>query len=293
MRRELGSLEARARVESLRAADPTLFRRVAALRDAVQNAGEASDANDEWSTWHRDLCRHVTREDPRRFLRWQPILGTMFAEEVPFVRAEFDELVAAGARGRLAEDLVGDPPPLSYAPDSSGNLVHHTYHLLRFHRATGRTLADYEQIVELGGGYGSMCRLALREGFGGRYVIADLPSFLALQRFYLDQLPAARPRLDDTILLVTGAALSGALLAGRRTLMIATWSLSEMPEATRGSLLDAVLPHDPDHLLAYQPRFSGIDNVAWFDALRQAQIPAGMTEPIEQLDGHRYLFAAA
>jgi hypothetical protein len=217
----------------------------------------------------------------------------MFAEEVPFVRAEFDELAAAGWRARLAEDAIGDPPPLTYALDSSGNLVHHVYHLWRFERATGRTLADYDQIVELGGGYGSMCRLALRAGFAGRYVIADLPSFQALQRFYLSQLPAAEPQLGEAIRLVGADELPAALEPGRRTLMIATWSLSEMPIDTRQRLLAAVLPLAPDHLLAYQPQFSGVDNVAWFDELRAERIPAAHVEPIAQLDGHQYLFAAA
>jgi hypothetical protein len=234
-------------------------------------------------------------EDPRRFLRWQAILGTMFADEVDFVRHEFDELVAAGLRPTLSEDLVGSPKPLSYAQDTSGNLVHHAYHLWRFERATGRRLADYDQVIELGGGYGSLCRLALRHGFAGRYVIADLASFQALQRFYLAQLPAAALRLEDgRIRLVSGDELAGALTPGRRTLVIATWSLSEMPEQTRLRLLEALPPLDAcDHLLAYQPVFGGIDNVAWFERLRDERIPAATIEPIAQLTGHHYLFSAA
>src|SRR3712207_7978939 len=39
-------------------------------------------------------------------------------------------------------------------PESSGNLLHHAYHVCRFEEATGLRAEQLELVVEFGGGYG-------------------------------------------------------------------------------------------------------------------------------------------
>lgn len=41
---------------------------------------------------------------------------------------------------------------------TSANRVHQAYHLYRFEQTTGLRIDDFGQIVEVGGGYGAMCR---------------------------------------------------------------------------------------------------------------------------------------
>ena len=67
-------------------------------------------------------------------------------------------------------------------------MIHHAYHLAQFEEKTRTQVHEIDFVLEFGGGYGSMCRLFYNLGFRGRYVIFDLPSFSALQIYYLKTL---------------------------------------------------------------------------------------------------------
>jgi hypothetical protein len=97
--------------------------------------------------------------------------------------------------------------PAAVLPGSSGTLIHHAYHLHRFETVTGRFLLELQEIIEFGGGYGSMARLLARLGYRGRYHIHDLPEFAALQRFYLRMVQADTQASDlrDALARVTSA----------------------------------------------------------------------------------------
>jgi hypothetical protein len=281
----------RLQVAALRIADPALHADIAQLRRTVRDVSEVRHSTDEWQRFRADVRRMIALEDPRRFLRWPGIQGTMFATDTPYARAELDALTEAGWRATLSEDAVGAPPALPGAPDTSGNLVHHTHHVLRFTEATGRSLDAYDHIVEIGGGYGSFCRVAHRHGYRGRYTIVDLPEFSALQRFYLGQVPGMRARLGDAVRLIGSDDLPGALGTSAATLVVATWSLSELPLELRDVLLGALAPAAPDFLLAYQDTFAGIDNDAWFRHFAETAEAEVITEDVPALPGNRYLFA--
>ena len=72
-------------------------------------------------------------------------------------------------------------------------------------------------ILEIGGGYGNFCRLLMKRGFAGSYVIYDLPEFLQLQEWYLGRTlaPDERKQVTFTTSLPDSAADARSSACGR------------------------------------------------------------------------------
>jgi hypothetical protein len=232
--------------------------------------------------------------DPRFFMRWPAIAGAMVTRTSPFTVAAYRRLrrspqwrdVWAGA---LHHSLHGNGPPFLLDLRTSPITVGHAGVLLHFQAATGRSLLAADCIVEFGGGYGSMCRLVNRLGFTGRYVIFDLPPILALQRYFLAmhgiELSAPEPRIWFTSSLAEVAAAMRP-----KTALVSTWALSEMPLTLRAEIT-ALLDDERSTaaLFAYQAEFQGIDNVAYFRALRARTDDRWMWEHAQIDDISAYL----
>lgn len=243
-----------------------------------------------WAELSEQVSRLVEAEGFAGFLRWEPILRTMFVGSPPWISVELDALLEDdakyGTRWRVAlrEDQVGSPMPCTLYPESSGNLIHHAYHVLQIERAFGRRVSDYRTIVEFGGGYGSLCRLIHRLGFTGKYSIYDLPAFSALQRRYLAAVGIHGVEcVEGPGVVISRGELSPALF-------IATWSLSESPLEVRESV-ERGLNNFDNILIAYQESFDGIDNLTYFqDLARRFEVFSWHDEEIAHLPGSRYLF---
>jgi hypothetical protein len=284
----------RAAVEALRAA-------FAALPDEV--AGGLPQTEEAWRRYELRLRDRVLREGPRRFLTWDVIEETMFVGNAPFLRHELSFLRSLPAwrerwRAVIRESAIGAPPRYLFAPYSSGNLVHHAYHVASFEEATGTRVDGFDRVVEFGGGYGSMCRVFHRLGFAGRYTMFDLPAFSSLQAYYLRALgiplieagarPDAPGAVVDSDIERVGAALEQG--PSGRSLFVATWSISETPQGLRDRVLGQVRDADA-YLIAIQDVYQEMDNTAYFDAWR-AQHPdvRWVSIPMAHLPPNSYLF---
>lgn len=239
-----------------------------------------------WADKQRRLRQLILSSDPRAFLTWDVVCETMFpAPYARFARLELNALKRSGEwrawRRVIREESTGLPLPCLYYPFSSANAIHHAYHLYRFQVEAGAQVSDFEAVCEFGGGYGSLCRIAHRRGFRGKYLIFDLPEQSALQRYYL-QLAGIRD--VETVSVIETRSLPG------RRLFVATWSLSEAPLELRDSVASAAQSFDA-FLIAYQDRFFEIDNCAFF-AEWQTRFPniRWKIVPIAHFPGNSYLF---
>lgn len=280
--------------------------RIDSLRE--QFRGLSSDgilSEPAWAGYVQNLKRMVLNDDPRRFLRWPVVLESMFVNNFPYVERELEYLKRHAHwqqrwQPAIKESGVGHPTPYWRYPQSSGNLIHHAYHIARFEDTTALPITAFDLIFEFGGGYGSMCRLTKNLGFNGRYLIFDLPHFSLLQRFFFEShgwsvlAPEQFATAQRGILTISQfEQLEHALLARRaeaRSLFIATWSLSESPEALRSKIL-ALLDNFTAVLIAYQDSFAGVDNNAYFSAWQAGQRHYVCREQaIAHLPGSQYLF---
>jgi len=230
-------------------------------------------AEEGWREARKELRSQIEQKDPREFLTWDIIRKTgVFVNHSSYL-AEFrglraDSLWEGRWKSVLKEDPCGRPEPFFKHRNSSATLIHHAFHVQQFEGLTGRPIDSYDWIVELGGGYGSLCRLIHRLGFQGQYVIFDLPEFSCLQRFFLSSVgvPVADGAVGDSgVWLVSSLDQLSRQIDKKEgsSLLIATWSLSETPIAFRERFLPAVGEFDA-YLIGYQRRYGAVDNRAYF-----------------------------
>jgi hypothetical protein len=155
-------------------------------------------------------------------------------------------------------------------------------------------------IVEFGGGYGSLCRIVHKLGFKGKYIVFDLPEFVALQKFYLGSLAMPLIEAKDVaagrrgILCTSDLSVLGSVTPqeAQTSLCIATWSLSETGEAFREQVVALPAVDGADaYLIAYQNDFEGVDNPRFFDAWRARKTGIRWVHSeISHMPGNFYLF---
>jgi len=277
----------------------TTFRTLPVFDNADSTPSEAS--------WGRNMNRLRTlilERDPREFLQWDVVTNTMFVFFARHVRPELRYLQGLPDwetrwRPAIEESWVGRPTRYVFYPASSGNLIHHAYHVARFEEKTGLRIENMDSILEFGGGYGSMCRLIHTLGFRGRYIILDLPPFSALQMYYLRThgLPVATidafARQSSAVACVSDvddlSQMLGSSIDVEKAMFIATWSLSETPVRVRDSVLPLVAEFQ-SFLIAYQDRFGEVDNVAFFDDWKSSRQNVEWSKwPAAYMPGSNYL----
>jgi hypothetical protein len=293
----------------LPAATPGDEAAVAELRRRIEALGPPPAGDDQpseriWRRFVEQFRDAMGRDDPRAFLRWPMITKAMFVSNQPYLSIELLSLRSRRDwrrrwRPALRESPVGRPVPFWALPWSSGNLIHHAYHLAQFEARTGRQPERFPAVFEFGGGYGSMCRLFHQLGFSGRYVIYDLPQFSALQAYYLGSLGLPLVHTDGlagadrgVVLVSDLATLEWALRwADRsRALFVATWSLSETPASVREPIMP-IVSECAGALIAYWRNFGEMNNHDYFNRWG-AEHPGFVWShhPILSLPEHFYLF---
>jgi putative sugar O-methyltransferase len=234
-----------------------------------------------WENNRRALRSDILNKDINDFINWEIIQKTMFFEapEVEYKKVvQNKELVKT-----IYESQLGNPKPYFLNKKTSGNLVHHAYSLSYFLDLS--SLKNINCVIEIGGGYGSMCRLFRNMQYKNKYIIFDLPEFSALQEFYLECID--RNYLNNTIFTGDENQLKSKCTAGN--LLIATWSLSEMPLPLRERILKD-LKFDYC-LIAFQANFDGINNLEYFDNFKKLYKDIDFrVVSIDHLPGHFYLY---
>jgi hypothetical protein len=290
--------------------------RSSALREELhqlcsEDAEPGRNTTEDWTALRRRLCQLAARDDVRRFLQWDVIQRTMFVGWANYLRAELAFLKkqadwSSRWRNAIRESACGCPPRFPLSWRTSGNLIHHAYHLALFEHYTALRLHRLGLVIEFGGGYGALCRMIFRLGFAGHYVILDLPEFSALQHYFLghanlpllevDELSASEGGvvlLSDPSVLHTlhcKAQINRDKQPGH-SMFVATWSMSEAPLQVRDQLIPLFYNVD-SFLVGYQESFAGIDNNAYFSQLTKLlehEID-WLGVPIAHIPGNGYLF---
>lgn len=213
-------------------------------------------SNSGLEVWERNrkiLIKYILEKDIRDFLNWDIIQKTMFFEAPIGVYNEIkknQELLKA-----IKESEIGNPRRYYADRSTSGNLIIHSVHLSKI--LDRINFKKIDNIIEFGGGYGSMCRLFRNLGFKSKYIIYDLPEFLSLQKFFLMEV---NPKyLKNTEFIEDFRKLP----RKEKTLLVATWSLSEVDLELREKFL---LNIDFDWcIIGFQKEFSDIDNNTYFN----------------------------
>lgn len=114
---------------------------------------------------------------------------TMFVcEWAPYTEMELKELSNWSKWQSLLpeSDLVPQKCRSVFNKKTSGNTIHHAYHLYQLEQYTNIQWNKINKILEIGAGYGNLARLIYNLGFRGQYSINDLPNISSLQKQYLE-----------------------------------------------------------------------------------------------------------
>lgn len=204
-----------------------------------------------WEYWRNQLWWLAQEKPAWSFLGWPCIYHTMCQLHWPgLVERERNQMLQVAGKlpdYRAVSSVSGDA-------SQQENNIRQAHHLWKWQQVTGKKIADLESIVEVGGGYGAACLMARRMGFTGKYTIYDLPEFSLLQRYYLEEAG------------VTGVEFvtepPDFAHHTHPDLMVGIYSLSEMPESLRWSVLEGWTPEACCFL--YSGQWETYDNVSWF-----------------------------
>ncbi len=181
------------------------------------------------------------------------------------------------AKEILREYNIGKPLLNDIEYVTSGNNIHHLYHLIKFFKETGTKSSDINTIVEVGGGYGNMAKIYKKMNIESTYIIIDIPIFSYIQAVYLKTIYGKEAvhivhnndiyvkkgyiniiPLDKKILDLIDKVISNV------DLFISTWALSESNEVMQNYIKNTDYFNAKYLLMAYQKSndsFADAENV--------------------------------
>jgi putative sugar O-methyltransferase len=282
------------------------------LRSEVSNISpivtdNLTGAELEWSNNVNIIIKNILNENPREFLSWDVVLKTMFVVRAKYINVELNVIKKSNHykkiwKNALFENKIGRPTLFWKFPKSSGNLIHHLYHLLKFKEFSNIDYTKLEIVFEFGGGYGSMCRLLHNCGFNKKYIIFDLPVFGAIQKFYLKSLginvlsPNEYLTSESGVICVSDfqelLTIFQNISEQKSKLFIGTWSFSETPIEFRKSFIP-IISNFNFHLIAYQKNFNEANNIDYFNQFTsEIKKSKWANFEIEHLKNSYYLFGS-
>ena len=146
-----------------------------------------------WQDRLRDIKKDFSPKFPYSFLTNRVIRFTMFVYFCEYNQLQLNYLKGLlnidDLRKLLVESYCGSPNTiLTNDIITSGNTVHHAYHIMRYLEETKTSIHDIGSILEWGGGYGNMCKLWKRLNDKLTYIIVDLSLFSCIQYVYLSSI---------------------------------------------------------------------------------------------------------
>jgi len=232
-----------------------------------------------WLDHEKRFANEINEETLKKFLRLPSVSETMFESHGKYLFFEFFYLKFFGifnnkiSNKNMIENSLGDPTPFLLQRSSSGNLIHHIYHITQIEKFFKISIKSLDFIYEYGGGYGSLCRVFFQNGFIGKYVIQDIHSFSLLQEFYLRNLglrvryiSSNKANNKDASILLTPDNVDKSLISAKsfkKSIFIATWSLSEVDLSFRTIVNDDFFDFDY-YFIAFRDTFNGFDNQEYF-----------------------------
>ena len=237
----------------------------------------------------------IYKKDLKNFLR-KPFIQKMFFVHNRFYNAKFlNEILNAKVviwRKLLIENKIGNPVPFFLYKNSSGNRIRHVFLL--------KKIFDYcnidriDSVFEIGGGYGCMAKILNDLDEGVNYTIFDLAEVNLLQYYYLKsnnlnfQIDNFRSeKLITSKINILRKKLNFLKKNNKKILIIANWSLSEMPINLREEL--EFLFEDCDYgLISYQSSFENISNEDYFINLgkRLSKKFSLLRKPIKEMNSN-------
>lgn len=139
-------------------------------------------------------------------------------------------------------------------------------HLL-YNNIDSKMISQMDSIVEIGAGAGDLADIIYKLGFKGQYYVYDFPELQTVQKYLHDR------TIGENV--VNYIQSSDEIKDKKHDLVIATWSLTEMPLELRNEVIENI--DSKKWLVAYSKEIFGLDNEKWINDIF---IPAMTTKEI-------------
>jgi hypothetical protein len=218
------------------------------------------EISNHWSSVLSSLSRKMEYID--FFLQWPEIIDTMVFDDQN-ITAEEKNYISENSKHNWRDILVyngtGNGKRSNHFPQCMNNQLHQYFHLTKFENMRNVDIRDYDTIIEFGGGYGEMCRIAKSIKPSINYHIIDLPELHIIQDFYLkgnnikdySQINAAE--LPDN----TG-----------KTIFLSFWAISEVPIELRHRVFEYLCRNKIDFFISYQSAYESYNNTDFFTNMK-------------------------
>ena len=259
--------------------------------------------------FNKDIIHLINERKLINFLRSPFIQKMFFIHNRLFIKNELNEIKNDKKffiqwKYLLKEDEVGDPIRYFLYPESSGNRIRQVYHLKKFSDFSNINIKTIKRVIEIGGGYGCMARIFSKLNHKIKYIIFDTFEVNLLQYYFLklNKLEVAIENSKSRINLISSIKVNNEISYknNSKTLLIANWSLSEMPLKLRNKILKLIFKI-PYILISFQDKFEDINNLKYFKKIKIKLDKQGYKTQISALqyynnailntNKHFYLFA--
>lgn len=214
---------------------------------------------DAWQERAQSLRQEFATGFPYDFTKHPVINQAMFVGNAPYVSEELfflREFYKKDLPGLIEETEVGCPEKYP-GTNSSGNTIHHLYHLMEYNSYVPGALYAAKTIVEWGGGYGNMARLVqmIKASELEQYTLIDLSMFSVLQYVYLSAVlgpdKVCYGTGDRRVQIIPLGSLEGSKVAC--DLFISTWAISESNKRSQDFVRERGYFGAQHFLVAHQP----------------------------------------
>jgi len=259
--------------------------------------------------FNKEIINLIKKKKLINFLRNSFIQKMFFIHNRLFIKNELNEIrkdknFFIQWKKLLKEDEVGDPIRYFLYPESSGNRIRQVYHLKKFCDFSNINIKTIKKVIEIGGGYGCMARIFSKINHKIKYTIFDTFEVNLLQYYFLklNKLDVAIENNKSIINLISSLKVNNKInyINNLKTLLIANWSLSEMPLKLRNKILRLIFKI-PYIQISFQDKFENINNFKYFEKIKKKLERRGYESQISAIkyynnailntNKHFYLFA--
>jgi hypothetical protein len=259
--------------------------------------------------FNKEIINLIKKKKLINFLRNSFIQKMFFIHNRLFIKNELNEIrkdknFFIQWKKLLKEDEVGDPIRYFLYPESSGNRIRQVYHLKKFCDFSNINIKTIKKVIEIGGGYGCMARIFSKINHKIKYTIFDTFEVNLLQYYFLklNKLDVAIENNKSIINLISSLKVNNKInyRNNSKTLLIANWSLSEMPLKLRNKILRLIFKI-PYIQISFQDKFENINNFKYFEKIKKKLERRGYESQISAIkyynnailntNKHFYLFA--
>ena len=217
----------------------------------------------------------ILKDNTIDFLRNTHIQNIFFIHNRLFILNELNELKKDKKnwplwKRLLVENDVGNPVRYFLYPKSSGNRIRQVYHLKKYCDYSKIDPTNIKYILEIGGGYGCMAQIFKKINKNCTYVIFDTNEINFLQYYYLEmnKISVVMNKIETgKVCLINNIALikqfNDKITKNICSLLIANWSISEMPINLRNNILNKT-QNFLACIISFQEKFENINNHAYF-----------------------------